>query len=73
MDVKVPGHEAIDVKATGADCDLAEKVAAAAEGRGRAAYESSGFACTPSDASGGDTTYRCSMGPATITFRYGTA
>ncbi len=28
--------------------------------------------CTPSDASGGDTTYRCTMGAALITFLYGT-
>lgn len=72
MDVTVPGHKAVDVKATGAECGPAEKVAAAAEGRGRAAYESGGFSCTPSEASGGDTNYRCSMGSATITFLYGT-
>lgn len=72
MDVMVPGHKAIDVKTTGAECATAEKIAAAAEGRGRAAYESGGFACKPTDASGGDTNYRCSMGSATITFLYGT-
>jgi len=69
--VTVPGHRAVDVLASGADCAAAERVAAAAEGRGRAPYESGGFACEPSDASGGDTTYRCTMGPATITFLYG--
>ncbi len=72
QDVTVPGHKAVDVRSEGAECGAAEKIAAAAEGRGRTAYESGGFACTPSDASGGDTTYRCTMGPATITFLYGT-
>jgi hypothetical protein len=72
QDVAVPGHRAVDVLASGADCAAAERVAAAAEGRGRAPYDSGGFACAPSDASGGDTTYRCTMGPATITFLYGT-
>lgn len=71
-DVMVPGHQAVDVQATGAECGAAEKVAAAAEGRGRAAYESGGFACTPSEASGGDTSYSCSMGAAKVTFLYGT-
>lgn len=72
QDVTVPGHRAVDVLASGADCAAAERIAAAAEGRGRAPYESGGFACAPRDASGGDTAYRCSMGPATITFLYGT-
>lgn len=72
QDVTVPGHQAVDVLASGADCAAAERIAAAAEGRGRAPYESGGFACAPSDAGGGDTTYRCTMGPATITFLYGT-
>lgn len=67
----VPGHQAVDVRAAGTECAVAEKVAAAAAGRGRAAYESGGFACTPSDASGGDTNYSCSMGSASITFLYG--
>ena len=71
-DVKVPGHQAIDLKASGVACAAAEKVAAAAEGRARAPYESGGFACQPSDASGGDTNYSCSMGAARITFLYGT-
>ena len=71
-DVKVPGHQAVDVQATGVACAAAEKVAAAAEGRSRAPYESGGFSCAPSDASGGDTSYRCSMGAARITFLYGT-
>lgn len=71
-DVTVPGHEAVDVRATGAACGAAEKVAAAAEGRGRAPYEAGGFACTPSDASGGNTSYSCSMGSARVTFLYGT-
>lgn len=71
-DVMVPGHKAVDVKATGAECGAAEKVAAAAEGRGRAAYESGGFACEPSEASGEDTNYSCSKGPARVTFLYGT-
>lgn len=73
QDVKVPGHQAVDVQATGVACAAAEKVAAAAEGRGRASYESGGFSCAPSDASGGDTSYRCSMGAAKITFLYGAA
>ena len=72
QDVTVPGHQAVDVRASGAECAAAERIAAAAEGLGRAPYKSGGFSCAPSDASGGDTTYRCSMGPATITFLYGT-
>lgn len=72
QDVTVPGHQASDVRASGAECAAAERIAAAAEGLGRAPYKSGGFSCAPSDASGGDTTYRCSMGPATITFLYGT-
>jgi len=71
-DVMVTGHEAVDVKATGVGCAVAEKVAGAAEGRGRAAYKAEAFACEPSEAGGGDTNYSCSMGPAKITFRYGT-
>lgn len=71
-DVIVPGHEAVDVRAAGTSCSAAEEVAAAAEGRGRAPYESGGFECEPSDASGGNTTYRCSMGDATVTFLCGT-
>lgn len=71
-DVKVPGHAAVDLKAVGAACAIAEKVAGAAEGRGRAAYEASGFACEPSGAGDGDTNYSCSRDSATVTFRYGT-
>lgn len=70
--VTVPGHEALDIRATGAGCDAAKRIAAAAEGRGRAPYESGGFACEPSEAGDGDTNYRCSMESARITFRYGT-
>ncbi len=72
-DVKVPGHRALDLTATGVECAAAERVAAAAEGRGRAPYASGGFACEPSGASGGDTSYSCSMGDARITFLYGSA
>ncbi len=71
-DVMVPGHEAVELRATGVDCDAAMKVAAAAEGRGRASYESNGFACQPSEATGGATNYACAMGSARLTFRYGT-
>ncbi len=71
--MRVLGHQAVDVRARGTKCSLAESVAAAAEGRGRAAYESGGFACTPRDASGGDTNYSCSMGSAKVTFLYGTS
>lgn len=46
---------------------MAKAVAAAAGGRGRAAYESDGFACEPSEAGGGDTT----RGEASVRFRYG--
>lgn len=70
--VTVPGHEAVELRASGVECDVAMEVAAAAEGRGRAPYESGGFACRPSEAGGGDTNYECTMGPARITFRYGT-
>ena len=72
-DITVPGHKAVDIEATGTDCDAAERIAAAAEGRGRAAYESGGFACRPSQAKDGDTTYSCSMGAANVTFLYGAA
>jgi len=71
--VAVPGHEAVDIAAGGADCELARAVAAAAEGRGRAPYEAEGFACEPADADGGDTDYTCTRGEASIAFRYGTA
>ncbi len=71
--VTVPGHEAVDIAAGGADCELAKAVAAAAEGRGRAPYEAEGFACEPADADGGDTDYTCTRGEASIAFRYGTA
>lgn len=71
--VKVPGHEAVEIRAGGVGCDAAKKVASAAEGRGRAPYESGGFACKPSEAGSGDTNYSCSMGSAKISFRYGTA
>jgi len=71
-DVMVPGHEAVKLRATGTGCDVAVKVAAAAEGRGRAPYESGGFACEPSEADAGDTDYDCTMGEARIVFRYGT-
>ena len=70
--VKVAGHEAVDIQATGLRCDIAEEVAASAEGRGRQPYEAAGFACEPAEAGGGDTSYSCSMGFALITFRYGT-
>lgn len=69
----VPGHEAVSIRAGGADCQLAKAVAAAAEGRGRAPYEAEGFTCEPADAGGGDTNYACTRGEATIRFRYGTA
>ena len=71
--VTVPGHEAVAIRLGGADCELAEAVAAAAEGRGRAPYEAEGFACEPADAGGGDTDYTCTRGEASIRFRYGTA
>ena len=70
---KVPGHEAIGIRATGTECDSAKEVASDAEGRGRAPYESGGFACEPSEAGGGDTNYSCSAGSAKVTFRYGTS
>ena len=69
--VPVPGHEAVNIRATGADCRVAKAVAAAAGGRGRAAYESDGFACEPSEAGGGDTNYTCTRGEASVRFRYG--
>ncbi len=71
--VTVPGHEAVSIRASGADCQLAKAVAAAAEGRGRAPYEAEGFTCEPADAGGGDTNYACTRGEAAIRFRYGTA
>ncbi len=71
--VAVPGHEAVDLRASGVDCDLAEAVAAGAGGQGRASYEAEGFACEPAEAGGGDTNYTCSRGEASVRFRYGTA
>lgn len=69
--VEVPGHEAVDVRASGVGCAAADGLVSAAVGKGRAAYESQGFRCDPADAGGGDTNYRCAMGSATVTFRYG--
>lgn len=71
--VTVPGHEAIDIRASGVACEFARSVAAAAEGRGRAPYEAGGFACQPADASAGDTNYTCTRGEANIRFLYGTS
>lgn len=71
--IMVPGHEAVDIMAVGVDCEAAAMVAAQAEGRGRAPYEAAGFACEPTDAAGGDTTYDCTQGERQITFLYGTA
>ncbi len=71
--VMVPGHEAVDVRASGVDCSVAEAVAAGAGGQGRASYEAEGFACEPAEAGGGDTNYTCSRGEASVRFRYGTA
>ena len=70
-DVPVPGHLAEDVKATGLSCDDTVAIANTAEGLGRAAYESGGFACEPEDAAGGKTNYTCTKGEATLTFLYG--
>ncbi|MCA1572435.1 MAG: hypothetical protein LC798_19465 [Chloroflexi bacterium] len=70
-DVPVPGHLAEDVKATGLDCDATVPIANAAEGMGRAPYESGGFACEPTDAPNGKTTYSCTMGDAKLIFLYG--
>ena len=72
-DVAVPGHEATNVRVQGVSCARAAEVAAAALGKGRRAYETAGFACEPSDASGGDTNYMCTQDDARVTFRYGTA
>jgi len=71
--VTVPGHEAIDIRASGVACELARSVAAAAEGQDRQPYEADGFACEPADASAGDTTYSCSRGEASVRFLYGTS
>lgn len=70
--VMVPGHEAVGIRASGAACAVARRVAAAAEGRGRQPYESGGFACEPADAAGGDTDYTCMGDGVRISFRYGT-
>ncbi len=69
--VPVPGHEAVNIRVSGADCGVAKAVAAAAGGRGRAPYEARGFACEPAEAGGGDTNYTCSRGEASVRFRYG--
>lgn len=72
--VTVPGHEGVDVRVEGADCARAEEVIAGAVGRGRRAYEVTGFSCRPSPAGGGDTNYACTgRGGARISFRYGAA
>lgn len=57
--------------ATGLDCDATVTIANEAEGRGRAPYKSSGFACEPADAAGGKTTYTCTKDDAELTFLYG--
>lgn len=71
--VEVTGHEAVEIKASGPSCEAAKAVAAAAEGRGRAPYEQSGFSCTPSPAGGGDTHYACTGVGGRVSFRYGTS
>ena len=71
-DVTVPGHLAVQVRASGVACGRAEAVAAAAEGQGRARYDAEGFVCEPSDAGGADTNYACTAGGSRVTFRYGT-
>ena len=70
-DVPVPGHLAENVMAAGLDCDATVPIANAAEGLGRAAYKSNGFACEPTDAADGKTNYSCTMGDAKLTFLYG--
>lgn len=72
--VQVPAHEATDVQLTGLDCATARAVILAAVGQGRAVYAAEDFACTPTDAAGGDTNYSCT-GPdgARLTFLYGVA
>lgn len=69
--VEVPGHEAVDLRAEGVDCATAREVAEGAAGQGRAPYEAAGFACEPTDAPGGDTTYACTGDAGRITFLYG--
>jgi len=70
--VEVPGHEGVDVRATGVACAAAREVVKGAAGQGRARYEVGGFVCTPSDAADGDTFYDCAgKGDTRITFRYG--
>lgn len=69
--VEVPGHEAVDLRADGIDCATAREVAAGAGGQGRAPYEAAGFACEPTDAADGDTTYACTGEAGRITFLYG--
>ena len=71
--VPVPGHEAMNVRVQGVSCTRGAEVAAAALGKGRKPYEAAGFACEPSDAGGGDTSYLCTRDDARVTFRYGTA
>ncbi len=70
--VKVPAHEGVEVRATGVECAAAREIVMGAAGQGRARYEVSGFVCTPSDATDGDTFYDCAgEGGKRITFRYG--
>ena len=70
-DVQVPGHLAENVVATGLACDATVPIANMAEGLGRAAYKSGGFACEPKDAADGKTNYTCTKGEAKLTFLYG--
>ncbi|MDQ3609968.1 MAG: hypothetical protein M3459_13900 [Actinomycetota bacterium] len=69
--VEVPGHEAVDLRADGVGCATAREVAAGAAGQGRAPYDAAGFACEPTDAADGDTTYACTGDPGRLTFLYG--
>ncbi len=70
----VPAHEGVDVLAFEIDCTTARDIAGVAEGLGRAAYDTGGFACTPSPVPDGDTFYDCvAAGAKRITFRYGVA
>ncbi len=69
---QVPGHEGIDVRVTGLDCAAARAVILDAVGKGRAAYDSGGLSCTPTDAPQGRTDYACTgQDGARLTFRYG--
>lgn len=58
-DVEAETHIDTEVMVSGTECDAVTDVILGAEGEGRKAYESGGFACEPKDREDGSTDYTC--------------